>query len=123
MSDKQITIKEFKMWLQGVEEMQEDGWTPDAKQWARIRSKIQAIDETEHTSTPVSYNRPQYASVPAVGYDVAPPQVAPQFDIPPNVAAQPLTSGVFSVPGGAPARLPSDMTGNGTPGQYSTPFA
>ena len=35
-----ITVKEFKMWLQGVEEMQPDGWSPDQRQWAKIRAKI-----------------------------------------------------------------------------------
>lgn len=43
MSENTITIKEFKMWLQGVEEMQPEDWTPDSRQWARIRQKINSI--------------------------------------------------------------------------------
>lgn len=43
---KLISIKEFKMWLQGVEEMQASGWTPDARQWERIRAKLDLIDDT-----------------------------------------------------------------------------
>lgn len=47
MSDEQqtLTIKEFKMWLRGVEEMQPDGWSPSQPQWARIREKIDSIVE------------------------------------------------------------------------------
>ena len=46
MSDKiTITIKEFRMWLEGVEEMQDDSWVPDSKQWARIRSKINSVED------------------------------------------------------------------------------
>ena len=44
MSDEKdpslITVKEFKMWLQGVEEMQMDDWSPDQRLWAKIRAKI-----------------------------------------------------------------------------------
>lgn len=40
-----LTIKEFKMWLRGVEEMQPDGWSPSQQQWARIREKIDSIEE------------------------------------------------------------------------------
>lgn len=41
-----ITIKEFKMWLEGVEEMQPEGWTPDERQWKRIREKLETIIES-----------------------------------------------------------------------------
>ena len=44
---KMISIKEFKMWLEGVEEMQADDWTPDNRQWKRIRDKIDLIREEE----------------------------------------------------------------------------
>lgn len=40
-----LTIKEFKMWLRGVEEMQPDGWSPSQQQWTRIREKIDSIEE------------------------------------------------------------------------------
>ena len=43
---KKLTIKEFRMWLEGVEEMQEEGWTPNTVQWRRIRDKLNEIDDT-----------------------------------------------------------------------------
>lgn len=54
MSEEQttLTIKEFKMWLRGVEEMQPEGWSPSQQQWTRIREKIDSITETAPTSQP-----------------------------------------------------------------------
>lgn len=46
MSDKKLSLKDFKMWLEGVEEMQSEGWTPTPEQWNKIRSKIDIIEET-----------------------------------------------------------------------------
>lgn len=43
--EQKITSSEFKMWLQGVEEMQPKNWSPDSSQWARIRSKIDLISD------------------------------------------------------------------------------
>jgi len=40
-----LTLAEFKMWLLGVEEMQDDGWVPSPDQWKRIRNRIDAIEE------------------------------------------------------------------------------
>lgn len=39
------SLKEFKAWLQGVEELQPDGWAPNAEQWKLIRNKIDGIVE------------------------------------------------------------------------------
>ena len=39
-SEDPITLDEFKAWLQGVEDMQEEGWSPNELQWSKIRSKI-----------------------------------------------------------------------------------
>ncbi len=38
-----ITVQEFRMWLQGVEEMQDPDWSPSPTQWSKIRSKIDDI--------------------------------------------------------------------------------
>lgn len=65
MSDNTITVKEFKMWLDGVEEMQPEGWTPDQRQWTRIREKINSIGE----STSVQRNP---APQPEIRYEQAP---------------------------------------------------
>ena len=40
---KEITIMEFRAWLQGVEEMQEDDWHPNETQWKKIRGKIDCV--------------------------------------------------------------------------------
>lgn len=48
---KTITVKEFKMWLEGVEEMQEEGWTPLPAQWARIRAKIASLSDADPAPT------------------------------------------------------------------------
>lgn len=39
------TLKEFNAWLQGVEELQPEGWSPTAEQWQLIRNKIDGIVE------------------------------------------------------------------------------
>lgn len=51
-TDKKITVSEFRFWLQGVEEMQPEGWTPDSRQWAKIREKIDQITEAEQPARP-----------------------------------------------------------------------
>jgi len=40
---KKYTLNEFKAWLEGIEEIQPNDWSPDASQWEMIRSKIIAI--------------------------------------------------------------------------------
>lgn len=126
MSTNTITINEFKMWLQGVEEMQDDNWTPDSKQWARIREKIRAITEsTSDTHLTTQYTRPQYAAqssytAPIIG-DNQPVVPAPTFDIPQNIPTHSTPSvGIFGN-GMQSSKLPSDTTGGAGP--YATPFA
>lgn len=43
-----ITLREFKAWLQGVEELQPKDWHPDGAQWKLIRKKINNIVEVEY---------------------------------------------------------------------------
>lgn len=45
-TQQKISLKDFKSWLQGVEDMQEEGWTPSPTQWKKIREKIDQIQET-----------------------------------------------------------------------------
>lgn len=45
-NEKMISVREFRMWLQGVEEMQSEDWVPSSQQWAKIRSKIDNIADT-----------------------------------------------------------------------------
>lgn len=43
--NKKITLNEFKAWLEGVEELQPEDWSPNAEQWKLIRDKINSIKE------------------------------------------------------------------------------
>lgn len=40
-----ISLAEFKAWLEGVEDLQDDDWSPSKVQWEKIRQKIENIDE------------------------------------------------------------------------------
>lgn len=110
--NKQITVKEFKMWLQGVEEMQDDDWTPTAVQWKRIREKINQIADTAPAPTPVTYRGPAEApAMPFPAPGAAPPMppsgmsAAPSsLQLPPNMPAAPRTA---VTPGGLPVSLAS----------------
>jgi len=46
---KKYTLAEFKAWLEGIEEIQPDDWSPDVNQWKMIREKIRAIVEPKVT--------------------------------------------------------------------------
>ena len=53
---KDISLTEFKAWLEGVEELQARTWFPDDKQWKLIRKKINCIVETSrHLVQPASH--------------------------------------------------------------------
>lgn len=45
MNEEKLTVKMFKMWISGVEEMQSEEWTPTPAQWSVIRKKIDMLDE------------------------------------------------------------------------------
>lgn len=92
MSEEQntLTIKEFKMWLRGVEEMQPDGWSPSQQQWARIREKIESITDVTPVQQPQqqvlyrdpvqqvpTYPQPAIHAQPGLTQQRAPAFVAP----------------------------------------------
>ena len=52
-----MTIAEFKSWIAGIEDMNEDDWVPNAVQWGKIRSKISLL--TEQEADVVEYQQPQ----------------------------------------------------------------
>lgn len=56
--NKKISFQEFKAWLQGVEEMQDEGWTPTAVQWKKIKDKLEQIDFSITRPTQQSYEQP-----------------------------------------------------------------
>ena len=59
---KKISVKEFKAWIEGIEELQPDGWAPTAEQWKIIRERINMIDDTP-SGTP-SAKHPLHQNVP-----------------------------------------------------------
>lgn len=97
---KTISVKEFRMWIQGVEEMQDDGWVPDARQWKLIRAKIDQIDEEQDQrfvptirSGPRTPGPDELASIPGA-----------------NLVFQPMNTAPPSAPGiGAPVPQPSGL--------------
>ncbi len=121
-----ITIKEFKMWLMGVEEMQSPDWTPDHNQWKVIRAKINLIDVAE---------------APVPSHPVMQPYVPSPNDVGPVTWGSPSTSPApFNPPapfvpastwpgGSAPehpgfATGPTNLTGGAAPdGPYKSDFA
>lgn len=124
---QKITIKEFRMWLQGVEEMQDAAWVPNPTQWARIREKINSIGE--------EVQQVQVAQQPL--QHIAPPVSPPGNDYPVRMATPGLLSvvpsspsmpvsgpshGLFATPETPqmPIRTPNIDTTNG---QYQSTFA
>ena len=45
--NSKISLSEFRAWLSGVEEMQDDDWAPSKTQWDTIRRKMDSIVEDE----------------------------------------------------------------------------
>ena len=62
--DEIVTIRDFKAMIVGMDMIMGDDWTPDEKQWKRIRAKIDALLETvEHPNTYASSNVAPNANV------------------------------------------------------------
>lgn len=58
--EKRVSVSEFKNWLSGVLDFQPDDWVPNEQQWAKIRNKIDQLDDT-----PTVVSRPtSVASIP-----------------------------------------------------------
>jgi len=60
-TNQKISLDQFRSWLQGVEDMQADEWTPNSDQWKVIREKIDLILSTADEQQPM---QPQYAPPP-----------------------------------------------------------
>ena len=130
-----ITIKEFRMWLQGVEEMQDPAWVPNPTQWQRIREKINTIEDEPET---VVVHQPVVHQAPQVAYPVPPTGVPLGNEIPgvpagpsslasapypvASLPATPPPGGLFATPEAPnmPVRTPNIDTTNG---QYQSSFA
>lgn len=123
MSDAQhITLNEFKFWLEGVEEMQPENWTPDARQWARIREKINTIGNNSEI-TPVRPAPAHYheAVLPvASDHQESFPVYSGSSFVPANPGAirqapQPVNNALFGSPGSPtiPIKTPNLDTSSG----------
>lgn len=60
-SDRQITLAEFRAWLEGVEELQTAKWSPNAVQWKLIRKKLDLI-VADTVVQYISQQHPQHAA-------------------------------------------------------------
>ncbi len=108
------SLKEFRAWLQGVEELQEENWSPSHDQWVLIREKINGIMEEKpavvNQVVAVNNMQPQPARLPA---SITPPPAVgglPNGQITPmsTEAQQMLNPGV-----GAKAKTPDIDTADG----------
>lgn len=126
MSDENISLSDFRSWLQGVEDMQADDWVPNSIQWKKIRQKINQIEEVEIPSRVApQYTAPQQF-VPPPSYPVPRPMAEMPVMVPPGPSA-------LEVPGGprvstfVPPQIPR-LDNTKTPdidtsnGQYTTNF-
>jgi hypothetical protein len=71
-NQKKLSVSDFKNWLEGVLDFQEEGWTPNLDQWTKILGKIEELDD----STPVSHpteKTPPGTNSPAPHYPQAQP--------------------------------------------------
>lgn len=62
-SDDMVTVREFKMWLSGIESMNSDNWHPNKLQWKKIREKIELIADGIPTTFPAYHMPQQFAPV------------------------------------------------------------
>lgn len=52
-SKNEISVSEFKSWISGIEDMQEDDWVPNKSQWDKIKAKIELLSDDYIESSPV----------------------------------------------------------------------
>jgi hypothetical protein len=112
------TLKEFRAWLQGVEELQSEDWSPNCDQWKLIRDKIDGIIEEKQIIEKVV----QAAPAGAPGFrPPMPPPAAPSLIPPPlpggvphgDVQMAPAAQQMLSPSGGAKAKTPDIDTSDG----------
>lgn len=74
-SNKKTSVREFKAWLSGVEEMQPLDWVPDASQWKVIRAKIDTITEEQQSGAVVNAAVQPFAGRPEMAKESTPAKV------------------------------------------------
>lgn len=112
---KTCSLEQFKAWLSGVEEMQEDGWVPNSTQWRRIRQKIDEVVENSRPFNAGAAGAPVVSDQPA---RIVQPSGPSAFSNVPSV----------NMTGAAPAPPPhisfvatTDMTRDGSGARIKTP--
>lgn len=133
---KSISINDFKMWLEGVEEMQPEDWVPNEHQWKLIRAKLALVDGAPKAPQ-VATMPPNMAMVfpPLDTSPPAPPGAGSAVPVPSNlnvVTAPRPASRPATTPAGLPVMLATGQTDapvktpnidtSGGKG-YGTPFA
>jgi hypothetical protein len=58
-SKNEISVSEFKSWISGIEDMQEDDWVPNKTQWDKIKAKIELLSD-DIVETTVDHATPAY---------------------------------------------------------------
>jgi hypothetical protein len=112
---KKLTVKEFLMCLEGVEEMQDADWTPTTTQWRRIRDKINDIDDKAEAvrEREPEDNRPRRDYAPAA-------PVYAESGLLPNPGADLANKPFLPDSPIVPAKTPTIDTSGG---KYGSPFA
>ncbi len=101
---KKLTFHDFRVWLSGVEEMQDEDWTPSATQWRTIREKIEdVVDAPPQPRRVIEYDN---------GYDDRPmgpirPAGPSAFVAPPQMPQQPTALAVEQNIVSAPNEVPT----------------
>lgn len=82
---KELSMSQFKSWLEGVEEMQDTDWHPSATQWKTIRNKFDMIVEPK--PAPVATRAP-VAAGPMPAYRPPAPVAPDGWTPPPTMPAE-----------------------------------
>lgn len=135
---KKQTLAEFRAWLSGVEELQPEGWAPDATQWVLIRDKIACISEPKVSTSdtmiqkliegmnnkgPVNTTPPQHGNPYTAQIPNIPPPPGPVGGVPAGpIEATPAAAAIM------PPGQTVDITEVAKPrdsgdGNYNTGFA
>lgn len=124
------TLKEFRAWLQGVEELQPENWSPNSDQWKLIRDKIDGIVVEKQIVEKIINNSvttsPQPAlralpAAPAVGVPAGMVPPPPASGVPPaDVQMTPAARQMLNPSASEKAKTPDMDTSDGN---VSSPFA
>lgn len=116
---KQITLTEFRAWLEGVEELQPTSWHPDGPQWKLIRNKIDCIIENKIQPPVPQPMQPVSRMVPANVPPMQPAPIPTESALPIEPEALEMTPAAKAALAGKPI-VPTVMT-PGADGKLHTP--